>query len=229
MRTIMIAGLFLLASVPLLAAMSGLTWIPSTDTQASKTWHLNSYSYIYTNGGQSAPLVDDGVLYGLNSRIELGADVDSGFANASGEVTNPLLFNAKYQFITPSAKVPVAVAAGACNVSPQTAANAEMLYGVASYQFNKGLSRVTAGGYSVRKSVAGVDNTGYMVGAEDNIGKWWLTADFQSGENTYGAVNGGVGYNLTPKVLLFVGYDHYNNPTVVGAKSSVNFQVGITL
>jgi len=28
-----------------------------------------------------------------------------------------------------------------------------------------------------------------------------------------------VGYNLTPKVLVFAGYDFYNNPTIVGAKA----------
>ena len=147
MRTLF-AAFLLLASLPVFATMSGLTWIPSTDTQSSNSWHLDSDTFIYTNGGQSAPLVVDGVLYGLNSRIEVGVDVASGFANAQGDVTTPLLFNAKYQFITPSKTVPVAFAIGACNVSPQSAANVEMLYCVGSYQFNKGLSRVTAGGYT---------------------------------------------------------------------------------
>jgi hypothetical protein len=68
-----------------------------------------------------------------------------------------------------------------------------------------------------------------VVGAEHNIGKWWLTADFQSGRNLYGCVNGGIGYNLTPKVLVFAGYDHYNSPSIVGATNSVNVQIDINL
>ena len=232
MRTILVA-ILLLTSIPLFATPSGLTWIPNTDTQAKKVWHLDADTYIYstnpTGATANAPFVEEGVLYGVSSRVEAGIDYAAGFVNAPGARVSPLLLNAKYQFVTPSTKYPVAFAVGAYNVSPLKAANAQLLYVNGSYSFNKSLSRVTFGGYTGRKSVIGSDNSGYLLGVEDNIRKWWLTADYQSGENLYGAWNGGVGYNLTPKLLVFAGYDHYNSPTTVGAKSSVNVQVDINL
>jgi hypothetical protein len=238
MRTI-ITALLLLASVPLLATPSGLTWIPNTDTQPSHVWHLDSDSYAYNSGVNGAPapaaFIEEGVLYGVNSRVEAGVDIANGFANAEGVENSPVFFNAKYQAITPSAKVPVAFSVGAFDVSPEKAANAQLLYAVAAYSL-KNTTRFTVGGYEGKKSVISTDsagqdfgNSGVLLGVDRSLGKWWVTADYQSGSNTFGSVNAGAGYNLTPKLLVFVGYDHYNNPTLVGSRSSENVQIDINL
>ena len=237
MRTLCVT-LLLLASVPLLATPSGLTWIPDTDTQTAHVWHLDSDTYIYSgglNGSLSnAPYVDEGVLYGVTSRVEVGVDYAAEFANAKGVRESPFFFNAKYQLLAPSAsaKCPFTFSVCACNVSPTSAANAQMLYGVGSIAFHNGMTRFTAGGYEGRQSVIGADNGGCLLGAEqylDKAKKWWLSADFQSGENLYGAINGGLGYNITPNLEVIAGYDHYNDPSIVGANSSVNVQVDINL
>jgi hypothetical protein len=232
MRTI-ITTLLLLVSIPLLATPSGLTWIPNTDTQPAHVWHLDSDTYVYNGGinGAQAPgaFIEEGVLYGVNSRVEAGVDVVSGFATEGESGTAaPILFNAKYQAITPSTKVPVAFSVGAYDVSPMNGANAQLLYAVGAYTF-KNTTRLTAGGFEGKKSVIGDDDDGYMLGIDRNIGKWWATADYQSSKSIFGSANAGIGYNLTPKLLVFVGYDHYNNPSLVGSRSSENVQIDINL
>ena len=237
MRTLFVT-LLLLASVPLLATPSGLTWIPDTDIQTAHVWHLDSDTYIYSAGlagaTADAPYVDEGVLYGVTSRVEVGADYAAGFANAKGDRESPLLFNAKYQVLAPSgsAKDPFTVSVGTYSVSPTSKANAELIYGVASIACHNGMTRFTAGGYTGRKAVIGDDNSGALVGAEqylDKAKKWWLSADFQSGSNLYGALNAGLGYYITPNCEVLAGYDHYNKPSIVGANSSINVQIDINL
>jgi len=226
MRTIVLT-LLLLAGIPLLATPSTLVWIPSTDVQSPNTVHLGSDSYIFTNGGNTAPFVDEGITYGLMPRVEVGVDSVSPFYNIKGEASNPLWLNAKLALITASDKQPLALAVGAYNVSPQKNANAQLLYGVGSYTLY-GI-RLTAGGYQGNKKVIGSDNSGMLLGIDKSIGKWWLGADYQSGDNAFGAWNAGIGYNFTDKISAIIGYDHYNAPAIVGAKGSVTIQIDINL
>ncbi len=226
MRTI-IATLLLLASIPLLAIPSGLTWIPNTDIQTTNVWHLYSGTYIYNNGGGSAPFVEEGLLYGPIKNVEVGVDTASGFVNAQGSSLNPLWFNAKIDLIAATDKQPLAIAVGGYDFSPETTANGGIVYGVGAYTIRGW--RLTGGAYQGRADVIGTANKGGLAGIDRTMGKWWVSGDFQSGKNLVGCWNAGVGYNFTDKIQLIVGYDHYNDPSLVGAKSSVNVQFGINL
>jgi len=226
MRTIIVT-LLLLASIPLLACPTSLVWIPSTDIQTTNVWHLYTNTLIFTNGGSTPPFVDEGILYGVSPRIEVGADGVSPFYNIDGKVSNPLWFNGKLQLLAASDKQPFALAVGAYGVSPQKSSNVQIFYGVGSYTFY-GI-RLTGGAYDGNSKVLGDDNKGYLAGIDKTIGKWWFAGDFQSGKNAFGCWNAGIGYNFTDKIQGIVGYDHYNSPAIIGAKESVNLQVGINL
>ena len=95
--------------------------------------------------------------------------------------------------------------------------------------------RFTGGVYEGRKSILGDDNKGLLAGINRTIGKWWIGADYQSGQNVYGAWNVGIGYNFTDKIQGIIGYDHYNapvnttTPSIIGATSGINVQLGINL
>ena len=75
-------------------------------------------------------------------------------------------------------------------MSPQKAADAQIIYAVGAYTF-KG-TRLTAGAYQGKRSVIGDDHTGALLGVDRSVGKWWYSADFQSGKNTFGSLNAGI-------------------------------------
>ncbi len=224
MRTIL-ATLLLLAGIPLLACPSSLTWIPSTDIQTTNVWHLYSATFMYN--GNTTPFVEEGLLYGPLPNLEVGVDTATPFFDINGNSSNALWFNAKYALIAATAKQPFALAVGAYDVSPQKIANAQLDYGVGSVTLLGW--RFTGGAYQGNKDVVGTDNKGYLAGIDRSYGKWWVSGDFQSGMNMYGCWNAGIGYNFTDKIQGIIGYDHYNAPDIVGAKSSINLQIGINL
>lgn len=234
MRTIITAASLLLASIPLFATPSTLVTIPSTDIQAKGTWHLGVDSFVY-NGGDSAPtpLIDAGVTYGVLPRVEVGADLING-------TDSPLWGNAKVQLLTPD-QSPVVVAAGIYNAGSSDALNQSVTYAVASTTFAgsregdtpegktcfKGMpavldgTRLTAGVYKGREEALGDDDSGLMVGLDRCVGKYWLGADYFSGNSGLGSWNVGVGYAITDKVGVILGYDNYN---ATGVPDSWNFQ-----
>lgn len=224
MRTIIATVLFLV-SVPLLATPSTLIWIPSTDIQPTKVWHYGVDSYIYGNGGQTAPSVDTGLTYGVVPRVEVGIDYASPFTRPDGTLTNPLWFNAKVALHTPTEKLPLAVSAGIYNVGIESGTSQAPAYVVASYPL-AGM-RATFGGYQGRSAVLGASHKGVLAGLDRTIGRWWFGVDYQGGKNLLGALNFGAGYAFSDKVGVIVGYDHYNAPAIVGVKSSGTIQVDI--
>jgi hypothetical protein len=213
MRTILTLCL-LLAAVPLLATPSTLVWIPSTDIQPRGVLHLGVDSYVFTAGDDSpAPIVDFSLTYGITPKVEVGIDL---FSNTG----DPLFFNGKVQLLSPTEKLPLAVAAGIYNAGTAGATNQSLWYAVGSYTCNG--TRLTAGGYTGRNEALGDDHSGLLLGLDKQLNKTiWLGVDYQSGDNPVGALNFGVGYTLSENVSVIVGYDIYN----VGGPDSVNFQL----
>lgn len=213
MRTI-VAALFLLASIPLFATPSTLVTIPSTDIQPKGVWHLGADSVVPTDG--SPAFVDVGLTYGVTERFEVGIDYISG-------TTSPVWGNAKFLLI-PADQSPVAVAAGIYNTGTSNLVNQQIAYAVGSTSL-AGI-RLTFGGYTGNDDALGGDDTGYLLGLDRTQGKWWLGADYASGENAIGSWNLGVGYALTDKVGFIVGYDNFNSdalPDAFNIQFDVNF------
>jgi hypothetical protein len=219
MRTL-VTALLLLAGVPLLATPATLVYIPSTDVQAAGTWHLGADSYLFTDSQETAKaFVDWGLTYGVVPRVEVGIDLASG-------TESPVWLNGKVQFLSPE-KSPVALAAGVCNYSTVDRANQRMVYVVASATVSG--TRLTFGGYTGNEKVLVPDHAGLLLGVDRTVGKWWLGADYQGGQNALGSWNVGVAYALTDRISFIVGYDRYHDPAAVGAKGSLNFQLDVNL
>jgi hypothetical protein len=214
MRTL-VASLLLAVSMPLWATPSTLVTIPSTDIQAAGTWHLGADTIAYLNGSTTAPFFDLGLTYGAMPRVEVGVDMIS-------PTENPIWLNGKVLLLSPD-QSPVALAAGIYNAATSGGTKQNVAYVIGSGTV--GGVRVHLGGFQANDDVFGADDTGFMVGLDKTIDKWWLGADYLSGKNPLGSWNLGVGYALTDKIGVIVGYDHYN----VGAPHSVNFQLDINL
>jgi hypothetical protein len=237
MRTIIVTAL-LLASIAVFATPSTLVYIPSTDVQAKGTVHLGADSYIFKGTtasgekgftGTGGVFTDWGVTYGVTKFMEVGADVIGGYPGSPAN--NPLWLNAKAQIWAPTETLPLAVAAGIYNLAISSdGSNQALVYGAASYVLPYGV-RVTGGAYTGAKKglqVPGAgdpETSGYLLGVDKTMGKWWFGADYQSGRNLMGAANVGVGYTINDKTSVILGYDHYN----VGEPHSINFQVDINM
>jgi hypothetical protein len=186
------------------ATPSTLIWIPSTDIQADKTWHLGIDNY-FAPGDGSAP-TDYGLTYGfLNNKAEAGVDYFGGAEHA-------WTFNVKY-LITPEKGETPAVAVGYYNAgTKKDVTDANMVYAVGSKTFDN--VRLTLGACHGKKATLGQGETMLLAGLDgymDKKKKWWWGADFQSGNSVFGALNFGVAYSFADNVSVILGYDIYNN------------------
>lgn len=210
--------LLLLAGSQLLATPSTLLTIPSTDIQPKGVWHLGADSVIFGGGAEAAPasFVDVGLTYGMTSRLEVGIDLVSG-------QDNPLWGNAKYQLLAPESS-PLALAVGVYNAASSRTTNQQIAYVVGSTTVSD--VRFTLGGYAGRKEALAGDDTGILAGIDLTRGKWWYGADYAGGKNAIGSWNVGIGYALTEKIGVIVGYDNYHTPD---ASDGYNIQFDVNL
>jgi hypothetical protein len=102
------------------ASPSTQIWNPSTDIQATKTFHLNIDNYV----NDTTMMYYFGVEYGLYKNFEIGFDINenyySGVPTANGK---PLYFNFKYGL--PEGELMPAVAAGGMSLGMQKTENDE--------------------------------------------------------------------------------------------------------
>lgn len=222
---ILMAALFVLASIPLLATPSTFIWIPSPDIQPADVWHLGADSYLFSTGSKVAPFIDDGITYGITSRFEAGLDMVSG-------QTNPLWLNGKVLLLDPTAS-PVALVAGFYNVSPKEIYNQQIIYAEAGYTLPAavGSPRIALGAFTGRKEalrsvLTGAEN-GILFGIDKSIGKWWLGADYQSGKSYAGAASIGTSYSFSDNTSVLIGYDFWNDPKLIGTPGAFTVQVDI--
>lgn len=209
--------LLLLATVLVMASPSTVVFMPSTDIQYDKTWHLGQAVFILRD--ESRTVTDQALTYGVSPRIEAGVDAFSPY-------TKPVVLNAKVLLTEPGvADVPIAV--GIYNVG---AANTELDNRVAYIVGSKSTPagyRISFGAYTANENVVGDEHTGAMVGAEYSKGSWWYGADFISGQNAIGTANVAVCHNFTPTMGVLVGDTRYNCggiPDVYSVQFGVNFQ-----
>ncbi|MHB0936290.1 MAG: hypothetical protein ACYDCO_06820 [Armatimonadota bacterium] len=211
---IIILAMFCLWGVSVLATPSTLVYIPSTDIQPLGVWHLGVDSYAFTNGDAGGSFVDVGLTYGVFPRVELGFDLISG-------ADNPLWLNGKVLVLPPD-RSPVALAVGVYNWSTSDVTGQNMLYAVGSSTLAG--TRFTYGYYQGDEDVLQPDDSGILLGVDRTLGRWWLGADYQGGDNVVGALNFGVGYAVNERTGIILGYDIYNAD---GASDSVNVQLDI--
>jgi hypothetical protein len=204
---------FVVAAFYGVPAQSTVFNIPSTDIQTTRrlyveadfTAHLSSFQ----SGGYQA--YGPRIIYGVNRRVEVG--FNAFYTRTSPSEPVEIQPNVKVQLYKNESKG-TAVAAGAVVFVPitQRATNPTraMIYSVASKSMKGDHGpRVTAGAYALVGSFAdGTTKRGLLLGYEQPLNKKIsFGLDWSTGRNDFGYVVAGAGITLSPKSVLYVGYN----------------------
>jgi hypothetical protein len=207
----------------ILATPSTQIWIPSTDLQSYKVWHLGIDNYFYDyKAGTIQSLTgfptDIGMTVGVlpfnNIQAEVGVDV---FVPS----LSPLSFNAKAGIPegTLTEWAP-AIAVGGFDFGFQkNVTDYNILYGVVSKTLPI-VGRVTVGYFSGNSTLlvdqnGNADNNGIMLSWDRTISEisenLWLAVDYQGGNSGFGALNIGFAWSFSKNVSVIFARDIFNN------------------
>jgi len=231
MKKIITAALLCLAPLAAYATPSTQIWIPSTDIQKYKTFHLNADNYISSakesNGTWKAPLSvigpTLGVFAGDKVQAEAGFDI---MRNASAADSSPLYLHAKMGTPEGAAfSASPAFALGGYNFGTRKdVTDQNILYVLAAKTFGKA-GRLSAGYYTGNDKLL-VDengrkaNTGLLLSWDRVISeisdKLWAAVDYQGGDSAMGALSFGASWAFSPNTSVLLGYDLYNNGKIAG-------------
>jgi hypothetical protein len=206
----------LLLSAGSVLAQSTVFNIPATDVQAPGKVYLEAnfithFGSIREGGYQT---YGPRVAVGLPGNTEVG--VNAFYTRALPAEPIDIQPNFKWQFYADE-KRGLAFAAGVVISTPVTRRSLgttyAQLYLVGSKNFEGSHGpRVTFGGYRLVGSFDDdIDKTGVMLGLEQPINKQIsFVTDWSSGNNDYGYLVVGTGITLSPKNLLYAGYNFGN-------------------
>jgi hypothetical protein len=206
----------LLLSLGSTAAQSTVFNIPSTDVQSPGKVYLEAdfimhYGSLREGGYQT---YGPRVVVGLPGNTEVGVNIFYTRADPAEPID--IQPNFKWQFYADE-KRGLAFATGVLISTPLTrrslATTNALIYVVGSKNFTGSYEpRVTFGGYRLVGSFDdGTDKTGVLLGYEQPVTKRIsFVTDWSSGNNDYGYVIVGTGITLSPKSLLYAGYNFGN-------------------
>jgi len=230
------------------ATPSTQIWIPSTDVQAYKTFHLGFDTYIRANsnddGSRTAPVVVIGPTVGVlpfqKIQAELGFDVISG----GGDLDKyPLYFHGKVGTPEDSLfKLSPAIAVGGYNFGTKSgdarngelATNQNLVYGLVAKTFPV-VGRLSAGYFTGNKKVlvdenGQSDENGVLLSWDRTMteisDKLWLAVDYQGSDSALGALSFGASWAFAKNVSVILGYDIYNERKT-GGENTVTMQLDI--
>jgi hypothetical protein len=230
------------------ATPSTQIWIPSTDVQAYKTFHLGFDTYIRANsnddGSRTAPVVVIGPTVGVlpfqKIQAELGFDVISG----GGDLDKyPLYFHGKVGTPEDSLfKLSPAIAVGGYNFGTKSgdarngelATNQNLVYGLVAKTFPV-VGRLSAGYFTGNKKVlvdenGQSDENGVLLSWDRTLAeisdKLWLAVDYQGSDSALGALSFGASWAFAKNVSVILGYDIYNEKKT-GGENTVTLQLDI--
>jgi hypothetical protein len=216
--TLLLSGISFIYATP-----STQIWIPSTDLQSYKVWHLgiDNYFYDYKNGAAqslTAFPTDIGMTVGVlpftSFQAEVGVDL---FVPQ----LSPLSFNAKIGIPEGTlAEWTPAIAVGGFNFGLQkNVTDYNILYGVIAKTLPV-VGRISVGYYSGNSSLlvdqnGNVDNTGVLLSWDRTIPEisenLWFAVDYQSGNSSFGALNIGFAWSFSKNVSVIFARDIFNN------------------
>jgi len=208
------------------ATPSTQIWIPSTDFQSWKTFHLGIDNYIRTvkiNGIRGAGMYDLGLTTGLLPFKKLQAEigVDYLYMGDNNYDNYPIYFNAKIGLPENALfKNSPAIALGAFNFGlKKNLTNYNIIYGEIAKTIPI-LGRLTVGYYTGNDKVL-VDenlkkaNSGFLFSWDRAMteisDRLWLAVDYQGGKSYLGALNLGASWAFSKNVSVIFAYDIYNN------------------
>ncbi len=209
-----LVAVFLAASAT--RAQSTVFNIPSTDVQSRGDVYLEADFIVHFGSVREGGYQEYGprVVVGLPGNMEVG--VNAFYTRALPAEPIVVEPNFKWQFFNDEERG-LAFATGVLISTPVTrrsdGTTTAQLYLVGSKSF-KGTygPRVTFGGYHLVGSLDDdIDKSGVMLGLEQPITKRVsLVTDWSSGNNDYGYLVVGTGITLSPKSLLYTGYNFGN-------------------
>lgn len=245
----------LATAVALVAAASGSAmatpstqiWIPSTDVQPYKTFHLGIDNYVRADaksGNREANTYDIGPVAGVLPFEKLQAEVGFDFLAVAGNPNDNHPLSGNFKIATPEDslfQLSPALAVGMYNIGPTQSATVapgvisgqNIVYALAARTLPvmgsvPSLGRISAG-YYVGNDKALVDangnkkNDGILLSWDRTMteisDKLWVAVDYQSGKNVDGALNFGFSWNFAKNVSVIFGYDIYNDKNVAGGNT----------
>jgi hypothetical protein len=202
------------------ATPSTQIWNPSTDIQASGTWHLGIDNYFtvagWGSGADYTVPTDIGLTYGILPGLEAGLDV-------SEPQTQALAGNIKYG-IAENGNLPALAVGGFGFGTVGGVKDMNVLYGVAAKTFAFG--RISAGYFQGDAAVIGSDGKGCILTWDKSLtDKVWASIDYASGYSSLGALFTGFSYSFSSNTSVLFAYGTYNN----GAKPTVTTQLDINI
>ncbi len=213
-------------------------WIPSTDFQKFKTFHLGLDNFIrLKNQGtdsRGAGVYDLGLTTGILPFEKFQAEVGIDYLTMGDGIydKNPVYFNLKMG--TPENalfKGAPAIAFGGYNFGTKSnLTNYNVAYALMAKTIPV-LGRISAGYYTGNSKVL-VDenmkksNCGLLLSWDRAMteisDKLWFAVDYQSGKNYLGSLNLGFSWSFTSNVSVIFAYDIYNNKNVAYNTKDLN-------
>ena len=244
----MAAALTIMSSGVAGATPSTQIWIPSTDIQAFKTFHLGFDDYVRVQknpDGNFGPVIYDagltaGVLPFEKVQMEVGIDYIRYGVTAFDD--SPVYFNAKIG--TPENSIfggSPALAAGMYNIGLRGGDvnhNTQQDIGyVLAAKTLPVIGRLSAGWYwgnggniNFKDHHGNTDNNGVLASWDRTMSeiddRLWVAVDYQGGDNAYGALNFGASWAFSKNVSVIVGYDLYTRKAT-GGQPTFTTQVDI--
>lgn len=217
------------------ATPSTQIWIPSTDTQPFKRFHLGLDSYIKIEGDETT-VTDIGLTVGVLPLKKVQLEVGIDYRDIGGDHTYPLYFNAKLGVPEDAMfKGSPAMAFGGYDFGTEgDVTSYNILYGLVAKNIGK-LGRFSVGYYIGDEDLlvdinGNKDNHGLLFSWDRTISelsdKLWTAVDYQGGDNGYGALSLGVSWRFAPNVGVIFGYDIYNESAY---KPTATIQLDIDL
>ncbi|OGP79368.1 MAG: hypothetical protein A2Z26_05910 [Deltaproteobacteria bacterium RBG_16_66_15] len=237
-----------LAATVASATPSTQIWIPSTDIQPYKTFHLGFDTYIRANsnadGSRTAPVVVIGPTVGILPYPKIQAEVGFDVISAGGDLDKyPLYFHGKLG--TPEDtlfKASPAIAVGGYNFGTKSgdvrngelATTQNLVYGLVAKNLPV-IGRLSAGYFTGNKKVlldenGNSDEKGVLLSWDRTLteisDKLWVAVDYQGTNSALGALSFGASWAFAKNVSVILGYDIYNEKRT-GGENTVTMQLDI--
>lgn len=230
------------------ATPSTQIWIPSTDVQAYKTFHLGFDTYIRANtnddGSRTAPVVVIGPTVGILPFQKIQAEVGFDVISAGGDADKYPLYG-HFKLGTPEDslfKLSPAVAVGMYNIGTKSgdarqgelATNQDIAYALVARTIPV-IGRLSAGYFAGNKKVlldenGNSDEKGILLSWDRTMteisDKLWVAVDYQGTQSALGALSFGVSWAFAKNVSVILGYDIYNKKAT-GGENTVTMQLDI--
>jgi hypothetical protein len=195
------------------SAQSTVFNIASTDVQARQKLYVEAdfmaHLTSYQDGGYQ--IFGTRLVYGLSKRTEVG--LNAFYTKTSPSEPVEIQPNFKLQLYSNEGNG-LAVAVGTVAFIPVSHRSATRMRGTVYAVASKNIKgnwgpRLTAGGYSLVGSFdQGTSKRGVLLGYEQPITRRLsFISDWSSGNNDYGYVVAGAGIVLSPKSVVYVGYN----------------------